>query len=294
VQALRPEDVDGLIGDADVVFGSEIRAKHLEAAHTLRWIHSPAAGVGSMLFPEMVRSPVVISNSRGMSGAIIAEHVLGLTVALFRKFPLAFRSQASHRWAQDESLQAPPLRMVRSARVLLVGLGGIGRACAALFAAFGAEVTATRRRVDQPTPEGVARVAPPDQFLDLLPDADIVVLTAPQTRDTVRLIGERELRAMKERAILINVSRGKLVDEPALAAALRDGRIGGAGLDVFEHEPLDPASQLWDLPNVIITPHTAGFRPDHWDAATTLFIENLRRYEAGRPLLNLVDKHAGY
>ena len=283
-----------LAADADVAFMSELRPAHLAAAARLRWVHSPAAGVAGMLFPALVASPVLVSNSRGLSAEPIAEHVLALTLALFRKFPLAWRSQAACHWAQDEALAPPPPRTVRSSRVLLVGLGGIGAACAWRFAALGAEVTAVRRRPGQPLPAGVRAVAGVEQLHEMLPAADVVVISAAHTPDSDRLIGAPELALMPREAILINVSRGRLVDETALAAALARGRIAGAGLDVFAHEPLDPSSPLWTLPNVIITPHMAGFRPDHWDAATALFAENLTRFERGQPLLNQVDKPAGY
>jgi phosphoglycerate dehydrogenase-like enzyme len=283
-----------LIAAADVAFASELRAEHLAAAPRLRWVHSPAAGVGAMLFPDMIVSPVMLSNSRGLSAETIAEHVIGLTIAVFRKFPLACRRQAERRWAQDEVLEPPALRTVQSSHVLVVGLGSIGTACAQRFDALGATVSGVRRRTDQPVPSGLSRVAPPSELRELLPGADVVVIAAAQTTETRRMIGEAELDVMKPDAILVNVSRGKLVDEAALARALAAGAIVGAGLDVFEHEPLDPASPLWTLPNVIITPHMSGFRADHWDAATDLFAENLRRFEAGQPLLNVVDKQAGY
>jgi phosphoglycerate dehydrogenase-like enzyme len=282
------------VGDADVAFMSELRPAHLAAARQLRWVHSPAAGVGSMLFPEMLDSAVVLSNSRGMSAETIAEHVLGVTLALFRKLPLALRSQAARHWAQNDMLEAPPQRTIAGTEVLIVGLGSIGGACAWRFAALEATVRAVRRRVDQPMPPSVRSVDEPGRLSSLLPSADVVVLTAAQTRETRRMIGAAELRAMKAGAVLINVARGKLIDEAALVEALRTGPIGGAALDVVEHEPLGPESPLWDAPNVIITPHTSGFRPDHWAAATALFASNLRRFEAGEPLVNVVDKQAGY
>lgn len=282
------------IADADVAFMAELRPDHLAAARRLRWVHSPAAGVGSMLFPAMVASPVVVTNSRGMSADTIAEHVLGVTLALFRKLPLALRSQAARRWAQNDMLEPPPQRTIAGSEVLIVGLGSIGAACARRFAALEATVRGVRRRVEQPTPPGVRSVDEPSKLAARLPSADVVVLTAAQTRETRRMIGAPELRAMKAGAVLVNVARGKLVDEQALAEALVTGPIAGAALDVFEHEPLNPASPLWDMPNVIITPHTSGFRPDHWDAATALFAGNLRRFDAGEPLVNVVDKQAGY
>jgi phosphoglycerate dehydrogenase-like enzyme len=283
-----------LVADADVAFTSELRPGQFAAAKRLRWIHSPAAGVGAMLFPELIDSAVVMSNSRGMSAEHIAEHVIGVTLALFRKLPLAFRSQAQKVWAQDVAVAPPPLRTINGSRALMVGLGTIGAACASRFAALGATVDAIRRRIAQPHPDNVRDIGTPDRLLQFLGRADIVVVTAAQTRETQGIIGQPELAAMKRDAILVNVSRGKLVDEAALARSLAADRIGGAALDVFEHEPLDPGSPLWTLPNVIVTPHMSGFRADHWDAATDLFAENLRRFDSQQPLLNLVDKAAGY
>jgi phosphoglycerate dehydrogenase-like enzyme len=283
-----------LIGDAEVAFSSEIRPEQLAAAHRLRWIHSPAAGVGGMLFPGMVASPVVVTNSRGLAAATMAEHVLAVILAMFRRLPLAIHRQAQHHWAQDEISAPPGNRMIGGATILVIGLGAIGTAVATLMNALGARVIAVRRNAAAGAPAAVSEVAPPEGLHKLLPKADVVIIAAPQTGATRGLIGRPELRAMPPHAILVNVSRGKLVDEEALIAALRSGVIGGAALDVFSHEPLSRDSPLWDMPNVLITPHTSGFRQDHWDAATALFADNLRRYESGEPLLNVVDKEAGY
>lgn len=283
-----------VIATVDAAFAAEVRPATFARAQQLRWVHSPAAGVGSMLFPELRDSDVVITNSRGMSAGTIAEHVIALALALFRKFPLAFRSQAARYWALDEAMQPPAIRTVAGARAVLVGLGSIGAASAERLASLGATVTGVRRRLDQPLPPGVTAVVGHESLRRVLPDADIVVVAAAQTQATRGIIGREELAVMNPGAILINVSRGQLVDEGALAAALAAGRIGGAGLDVFEHEPLDASSPLWPLSNVIITPHMASFRADHWDAATNLFAENLRRFEGGEALMNVVDKHAGY
>lgn len=294
VHAAAQSGVLDVVGDADVAFVSEMRPPHFAAARRLRWIHSPAAGIGGMLSQALKDSPVIVTNSRGMSAAVIAEHVLALTLALFRKLPLAIRSQARRHWAQDETAQPPPLRTVSGARVTIVGMGGIGSASASRFAALGATVTGVRRRIGAGAPDGVTRVVATADLPAVLPETDVLVLAAPQTGETRGLIGADALGLMHGAALLINVSRGKLVDEAALAGVLEAGRLGGAGLDVFEHEPLDPESPLWTLPNVIITPHTAANRADHWEAATDLFADNLRRFERGEPLLNLVDKNAGY
>ena len=281
-----------MIADADILFSSHVHPHQLAAAARLRWIHSPSAGVGNMLYPEMVDSSVVMTNSRGLSADVIAEHVLALTLAFFRQLPLAFRRQDERRWAQDE-VGALNRTMV-GAHVLIVGLGAIGRAVAARFAPLGGRVSAIRRRPTAEPVGGVTAVYPPAGMRQQLPSADVVVLTAPQTAETRDLIGVAELALMKRDAVLVNVSRGGLVDEAALESALRSGALRGAALDVFRDEPLGAESPLWDVPNLIITPHTAGFREDHWAAATDLFADNLRRFELGQPLLNIVDKHAGY
>jgi phosphoglycerate dehydrogenase-like enzyme len=176
----------------------------------------------------------------------------------------------------------------------IVGLGAIGAKLAHLGSALGMRVIATRLHPRAERPPEVAEVMPASDLSRLLAASDIVVLAAPLTDDTRELIGAGELAVMKPTAWLINVARGKLIREKDLVEALVAGRIAGAGLDVVPHEPLDEDSALWGLPNVLITPHVAGFREDYWEAATELFCENLRRFRAGWPLLNLVDKRAGY
>jgi phosphoglycerate dehydrogenase-like enzyme len=310
LHARNDEEGRQLIAEADVVFSGNVLPAQLQAARSLRWIHSPAAGVGNMLYPEMVVSPVVLTNSRALSAETIAEHVLALVFALFRRLPLAFERQVQRTWAQDEMVAhatagvavidtdrhsaLPANRTVAGAHVLIVGLGGIGCAAARRFAALGATVTGVRRTADAPLPAGVIAAHPPSALQDLLPDADVVILTAPQTPATRNLIGAPELALMKETAVIVNVSRGALLNEDALAEALRGGQIAAAALDVFQDEPLQPNHSLWSVPNLLITPHSAGFRSDHWDAATDLFADNLRRFDQGEPLLNVVDKNEGY
>lgn len=283
-----------LISRAQVGFMAEVRPNHFEAATSLEWIHSPAAGVGGMLFPALVDSRVVMTNSRGLSANTIAEHVIAVTLVLFRKLRMVLRAQTVRAWVQDTVLHPPPIRTIRDSRALVIGLGGIGTATAKTMAALGARVTAVRRTTSRPKPDYVDVVGAPEQLVSLLPSADVVVVAAPQTNDTRGLVGARELAAMRPDAVLVNVSRGKLVDETALAAALANGTIGAAALDVFDREPLPKESPLWSMDNVLITPHMAGFRPDHWDAVVELFAENLRRFDEGRELLNVVDKTAGY
>jgi len=286
------------IGTADIVFTAFLRPDVFAAARQLTWIHSPAAGLEGLLFPDLVESPVMVTNSRGLSADTIAEHVLAVVFALFRKLPVALEAQRTRDWAQAAIVAETPLRTIAGARVLVVGLGAIGLATAQRFASLGAWVDAVRRRPELPRPSGIDRVVPTEHLMEVLPSADIVVLAAPETAATRHLISSRELAAMRPGSVLVNVSRGALIDETALANALTalpsDRTLAAAALDVFEHEPLPPESPLWSLPNVLVTPHIAGFRPDHWDAVCALFAENLHRFDTGQALLNVVDKGEGY
>jgi phosphoglycerate dehydrogenase-like enzyme len=280
-----------LIPTAEVAFTSRLTARAFESAAALRWVHSPAAGVGSMLFPAMQASPVVMTNSRGMNAASVAEHALMLMLAAVRRLPEALRAQGERRWISNDLSGLPSLR---GRTLLIAGLGAIGCELARMASGLGMRVVATRREIDDPLPEGVAEAHGPSALPDLLPRADIVVLAAPLSAETRGMIGAAELARMKPSAWLVNVARGKLVDERALVRALEQRTIAGAALDVFEHEPLGASSPLWPMPNVLITPHVAGFIEDYWDAATSLFAGNLRRYLAGERLANIVDKVAGY
>jgi phosphoglycerate dehydrogenase-like enzyme len=289
------ETLRELLPRADVAFTPFVDRDVFPRATRLRWVQSPAAGIGSLMFPELLASDVVVTSARGIRARSIAEHVIGVTIALARQLPLAMRAQVQHRWAQDE-LEGPvsSVRSLQGLRMGILGLGAIGSEVATLASALGLRVSAIRRRPDSPVPAGVETVWPPDRLVDVLADSDVVVLSLPHTAGTKQLIGRRELDAMKRGALLINVARGKLLDDEAVVAALRDGRLGGAALDVFAREPLDASSPYWDLPNVIVTPHTAGAMRDYWTPLVALFMDNLRRFERGEPLANVVDKSLGY
>lgn len=294
LHALDDTQARDLIPEADIAFAASITPDQLRAARRLQWVHCPAAGVGHMLYPEMVQSAITITNGRGTSADTIAEHVLAVVLALFRRLPTAHARQARHIWAQDEIASPPGNRTIAGSRVLIVGLGSIGSAAAVRMHALGATVIGIRRQPDAAPVPGLESVHPPGALHQLLPDADVVVLAAPQTLRTKGLIGEAELARMKRNAMLVNVSRGSLIDEDALVRALRSDALAGAALDVFRDEPLAADHPMWDVPNLLITPHVSGFRHDHWDAAVALFVENRRRYAAGEPLLNVVDMKAGY
>jgi phosphoglycerate dehydrogenase-like enzyme len=283
-----------LLPDAEIAFTPFVDRDVFPAAKRLRWVQSPAVGVGSLMFPELLASDVVITTARGIRARAIAEHILGVTIALARRLPTAIRAQVEHRWAQAD-IEGPDIdvRTLQGQRMGIVGLGAIGSELAAIAAPFGFGITAIRRTAGSPPP-GVEAVWPPDRLHDLLAESDVVVIAAPHTPQTKRLIGRAEVDQMKKGALLVNVSRGKMIDDAAVVAALRDGRLGGAALDVFSEEPLPASSPYWDMPNVIVTPHVSGALRDYWTPLVALFSDNLRRFERGEPLRNLVDKVAGY
>jgi len=280
---------------ADVAFTPFVDRDVFPLATRLRWVQSPAVGVGSLMFPELLASDVVITSARGIRARAIAEHTLGVTIALARNLPVAIRAQAQRRWAQDELEGAGvDVRTLQGQRLGIVGLGAIGLELVKIAAPFGFRITAIRRQSAEPPPPGVEAVWPPSRLHDLLAQSDVVVLAAPHTPETKRLLGRPEMAAVKRGAFLINIARGKLIDDEAVIEALRDGRLCGAALDVFSQEPLDPSSPYWDMPNVIVTPHTSGALQDYWTPLVALFSDNLRRFERGEPLVNVVDKIAGY
>ena len=286
------EAIRRLLPEVEVAFTPFVDRDLFPSASRLRWVQSPAAGVGSLMFPELIASPVILTSARGIRARSIAEHVLGTTIALARLLPATLRAQSAHHWAQEEL--ETRVRTLHGQRMGIVGLGAIGSEVARIAAPFGFRVTAIRRRASEPPPEGVDAVWPPDRLPDLLAQSDVVVLAAPHTPATKRLLGRAQIGLMKPGALLVNVARGKLVDDEALVDALRDGLLGGAALDVFSEEPLDPSSPYWDLPNVIVTPHTSGAMEDYWTPLVALFADNLCRFEKGEPLRNVVDKVAGY
>jgi phosphoglycerate dehydrogenase-like enzyme len=295
LEAWDREAIRRQLPGTDVAFTPFIDRDVFPSATRLRWVQSPAAGVGSLMFPELHASHVVITSAKGIRARSIAEHVIGVTIALARRLPRAIRAQAEHRWAQDE-LEGPESRVwtLSGRRMLIVGLGSIGIETARLAAPLGLDVVGIKRQPSRgDAPDGV-RVHGPEALQGLLEASDVVVLSLPHTPDTRHTIGRQELERIKRGALLINVARGKLIDDAAVADALRDGRLGGAALDVFTREPLEADSPYWDLPNVIVTPHTAGAMADYWTPLVALFAENLRRFEDGRELLNIVDKQAGY
>jgi len=263
----------------------------LPKARRLRWYQQWGAGADWLLRqPEVAKMDFILTNASGVHAIPISEHIVAFMLAFTRNLHQAIRAQAKHQWhrmAREEMDELAGKTMV------LVGGGAIGERTAYLAQALGMRVLGVRRHPEVGHP-AIAAMYGADQLMAVLPLADFLVLTIPLTRETRHMIGEAELRAMKRSAIIINIGRGGTIDEQALIRALQEGWIAGAGLDVFEREPLPADSPLWDMPNVIITSHYSGRTPRYLERGMEIFLDNLRRYRAGEPLRNVVDKKLGY
>ena len=275
------------VRDTEVLLAGRFSREMFAAAKRLKWIQAIAAGVDRFLFQEFVSSEVILTNARGVHPPQVSDHVLALILAFSRKLNRFMISQRERKWSRFvcEELEGKVLG--------IIGLGAIGREISRKAKCFGMKVMAADKDTTVP-PAAVDELLRPPALPKLLKRSDFVVLSVPLTQETAGLIGEPELDTMKKDAILINVSRGKIVQEQALVKALKEGKIGGAGLDTFEEEPLPPSSELWDFDNVIITPHVAGSTPRYWAKVCDIFCENLKRYTSGQPLVNVIDKKAGY
>lgn len=282
------------LADADAFVGWHLSPAHFAAARRLRWIHSASAGIEESLYPELVASAVVLTNSTGLHAICIPEHVVGQMLVLARNFHEAVRLQARGEWNRFAVIaHQGGLRELHGSTLAILGAGPIGANLARLAAALGMRVRVMRRDAGRPVEHAEAVVAPADLHA-LLAWADFVVLAVPLTEETRGLIGAAELRAMRSGAYLINVARGEVVDEAELVRCLRSGAIAGAALDVFDEEPLPPDSPLWGLSNALLTPHISGYTATYFDRMLALFEDNLGRFLAGQPLRNVVDKRLGY
>jgi phosphoglycerate dehydrogenase-like enzyme len=287
--------LDEEIKNAEIVIAWSLRPEQIKSAKHLRWVHSTAAAVHQLLFPELANSDIVLTNARGVHGPVVAEHVMALIFALAKRIPQAVRLQEKHLWGQQALWETKPRpREIAGATLGLIGLGSIGTAVAKHAAALNMRVIAAREHPGKPKPDGVSEVFSGSQLEMLLAQSDYVVLATPVTANTRQLMNGGRFAQMKPESCLINVGRGSLVDERALAEALRSRQLSGAALDVFEKEPLAADSPLWDLENLLITPHTAGLTEKLWERHYRHITENLRRYLALEPLLSVVDKNRGY
>ena len=300
-----PEEMLPLLAETEVLY-TFFADFAPEQAHSLRWVQLSSAGINHVTGKPLMASAIPITTTSGIHAVPIAEYVVGSMLAFARGFPKMFSLQQKHEWPKgrwDALLGAE----LRGHTIGLIGYGSIGREIGRLAKAFGMNVLASKRSPQQrddggwavsgvgdPHMEHVSRVFGSDQLEEMVAQCDFVVVALPLTKGTEGMINESVLRAMRPTAYFVNISRGGVVDEDALIRALQEGWIAGAGLDVFRQEPLPPESPFYDLPNVILTPHISGASAAYDDRASDLFAENLRRYLAGEPLLNLVDKQRGY
>ena len=282
------EQIAEVVEQAEIVFGG-LDPDLYHRARKLRWIQFPSAGVDGALTPEFVASEVILTSAKGNVGVHLAEHAMALLLALTRGLGTAIRAR---NWTVKMAIRNRSWEL--PGRVMgIVGLGGTGRELATRAAAFGMHVIAVDPE-SVAVPSCVEACWGMDRLEHLLQRADVVAICAPLTPETEGLFNRSVLNHMQSHALLLNVTRGRIVDEHALVEALETGSIGGAGLDVTPREPLPDDHPLWQMENVIITPHTAGASPERNRRTVDLFCENLRRYRAGEPLLGLIDKSKGY
>lgn len=295
-------EVLAALAGARVYIGFGIAPEILTDGGNLEWVHTASAGVGKSLSPEMLESAVLFTNSAGIHGPPMAETVLAMMLHFGRGLDFAQRGKATRTWYNEPFYDAAaPVRELAHGTVGILGLGGVGGEVAWRARALGARVIGLRRRPSDEagggggsSVEGVEVVYGADGLATLASESDYLIVTAPLTEATRGIVSREVLALMKSDAVLINVSRGALVDEAALVEALRAGRLRGAGLDVFSVEPLPEDHPFWDLANVLITPHVSPVTRGFWRREVDLIVENLERFLSGRPLINLVDKQAGY
>ena len=279
-----------ILGSADVLLDVDwyAPADLPRNAPNLRWVQATRSGVGEHLREAgLDRSSIVFTNCAGVHATPLTEFVLLGLLYFNKEVPFLREEQARRSWAPA------PTRMLAGSRVLIVGLGGLGRAVARALAGLGVEVWALRRSAADPS-DGVARLVERAAFSEALGDVDALVMAAPNTPETHHMIGSAEFAAMRPGAVVVNIARGTLIDEAALIDALASGHLGGAALDVVEHEPLAADSPLWAMPNVLLSPHRMSIVEAENPLIVELFVDNLRRYLDGRPLRNVFDPVRGY
>jgi D-2-hydroxyacid dehydrogenase (NADP+) len=288
-EALPPE-----LPETDIFVGYSLRADQLKNAKKLKWLHSTAAGVAQLTYPELRESGILVTNPRGVFSVPMAEHTMGMLLAMARNFPDAVRFQDKATWGQQALWDMPQqLTEVNGKVLLIVGFGSIGRELAKRARAFGMRVWGVTRSGagDSSLAE---KIVPTTQLNDVLPGADYVVIAAPETSETKHLIGTPQIARMKRGARLVNVGRGSLLDESALCSALGSGQLSGAALDVTGVEPLPESSPLWHAPNLFITPHTSAVSDRLWQRETDLLADLLEKWFSGREMTNVVDLARGY
>jgi phosphoglycerate dehydrogenase-like enzyme len=290
VVSASAEETQREIEDADAIFEHGVSPEMIRRAKKLRWIQRGGVGVEGLMFPELVNSDIVLANARGTTGINIAEHVMALILAFSRTINILVKRQMDKVWESRANL---PVIEIAGETLGIIGLGSIGLQVAKRAHTFDMRLLAVDATQTE-KPDYVESLWRLDRLHEMLEQADFVSICCPLTPETEGMMSTAEFRAMKSTAFLINIARGKIVDQPALIEALRAGKLAGAGLDVTNPEPLPKESPLWEMDNVIITPHHAGQSPKAPRRVFELFCENLKRFVAGEPLINVVDKTRGY
>jgi phosphoglycerate dehydrogenase-like enzyme len=279
--------------DADVILnwsgGRELLRAVFATTPKVKWVHSKSAGLDSLLFPELVESPVLLTNGTGVFSSSLGEFALAAILYFAKDFRRMIRNQVAGRWEQFD------VHEISGQTVGIVGYGDIGRAIAKRTHAMGMRVLALKRHTSKAADDSmVDRVYGPHQLNEMVAECDYVAVAAPLTQETRGMVGEAAFAAMKKDAVIINVGRGPVIDEPAMLKALNEGRVKGAGLDVFTQEPLPQGHPFYSIENVLLSPHCADHTMDWLDQAMEFFLENFERYRKGEPLRNVVNKKLGY
>ena len=274
--------------DADILAVNHANFPSIKKARKLKWIQSFSAGLNKILVPDIINSDILVSSLAGVQDISIAEHVLGFMLIFSRRFYETFKNQKQKKWQKSQRIHE-----LRGKKILIVGLGNVGMEIARISNCLGLEVFGIKKNIKL-KPKFVKNVYALDQIEKILPIADFVVLSLPLTDNTYHLFDMKKFRVMKKSAVIINIGRGAIINEKDLINALNKKVIEGAALDVTEIEPLPTNSPLWNMENVVITPHHSGPTDIFMDRAIDIFCLNLKAYLKGKPLPNLVDKKRGY
>jgi phosphoglycerate dehydrogenase-like enzyme len=290
--SLDPEKFAEQLAEAEVAATYRFSAEQFAQCRKLRWLYLGAAGVEKSLSPALIQSDVIVTNARGVHGDRMAEFVLGAILFLANRFDIAARGQLEKKWRQKEMIKS---RFAIAGKIVgIAGMGAIGREIAKWCSSLGMQVIGLRRDANLPKPEFVSEVFAASQIAAFLQRANFVVLALPLTEETRNVLNAERLQLMKPNAYLINIGRGELVDEETLLQLLRERKIAGAVLDVFQTEPLPENHPFWQIENVFVTPHISGNFDEYVERVGEQFAENLARYVRGAALLNIVDKNRGY
>jgi phosphoglycerate dehydrogenase-like enzyme len=294
IHATTAEERAAGLKDADAAYTWILNADELAAAEKLRWVHTSAVAVETLCLRELFARSILVSNTRGVQAIPIAEHVMAVLLALSKQIPFVLENQAQARWAQNEFI-GDRLPWLLNGRTLgMIGVGTIGSEVARRAQAFGMRVIAMRRRPAYGVIGHVEQIYGLADLPDFLAQCHALVIAAPLTPETHGLMGAAQFAQLPKGAVVINVGRAKIVDTDALIATLRRGHLGGASLDVFPQEPLPSDHPLWTTPNVLLTPHTSGFRRGHWDEVIDLYGDNIERWLKGEPLKYRIEPELGY